>query len=47
MGMIAVSQLGIVHSIDEIHQVARMMMIKIYLLKSTVDSTKFLQITKS
>lgn len=47
MGMTAVSQLGIVHSIDEMHQVARMKIIKIYLLKSTVDSTKFLQITNS
>lgn len=50
MGMTPVSKVGIVHSIDEMHQVARMMtsyLIKIHLLKPTADSSKFLQITNS
>lgn len=48
--MTPVSKVGIVHSIDEMHQVARMMtsyLIKIHLLKPTVGSSKFQQITNS
>jgi len=50
MGMTAVSKVGRVHSIDEMHQVARMMtgyLIKIHLLKATVGHNKFLPISNS